>query len=62
MTIVRTASYQALGGIGEAPILKEELYDRVKMLRSWMHDTDWQALCRAHPPAIDWFDDVGEPK
>ncbi len=61
MTTDRAAAYHAIGGVGEPPVLKEDLYERVQILRAWIHDVDWEALCRSHPPAKNWFNDVGEP-
>ena len=54
-------AYRALGGVGNAP---KSLHEQVKMwrercvvLKTWMPNADWDALCRAHPPAAKWFDE-----
>lgn len=54
-------AYRALGGVGDPPADPKELRDRLQVLRSWIHEVDWQALVRAHPPAADWFDEDGLP-
>lgn len=32
---------------------------RLRILRQWVHQADWDALCRALPAAEDWFDEDG---
>jgi hypothetical protein len=55
------AAHRALGGVGDAPVTRDELVVRLQVLRSWIHQVDWDALVRAHPPAAKWFDEDGLP-
>ena len=33
--------------------------ERCTVLRSWIHQVDWDALCRAQPDAKNWFNSTG---